>query len=157
MSSPAPIVDAVRAIARMSRLLEGAAEGLSLADYRVLSAIDEGEGRASRLAARLTLGKPTVSASVDSLVRRGMVLRSTVLGDNRAIGLSLTAIGKARFDAVESRMAGELAMLCDGAPNGDAIVDSLAALGAAIERAMADRAAQAAFQKPGVQKAAVQG
>ncbi len=63
--------DAVRALARASRVLERASSELSLAHYRVLSAIASGDERGSRIAARLALGKPTVSAAVESLCQRG--------------------------------------------------------------------------------------
>src|SRR5262249_17877418 len=56
---------AVQALARLSRLLERAAAPLSLADYRALAAILAGEERASRLAERLAVGKPSISATVD--------------------------------------------------------------------------------------------
>src|ERR1700712_4797094 len=98
-------IEAVRALARLSRVIERSSDSLSLADYRVLSAIIAGEARASRLAERLAVGKPTVSASVDSLCRRGLLRRAQVEGDQRATELSLTDEGQALFDDVESAMA----------------------------------------------------
>ncbi len=71
-------VDAVRALARATRVLERASGELSLAHYRVLSAIASGEKRASRVAERLAIGKPTVSAAVEALAQRGLLLRSAV-------------------------------------------------------------------------------
>src|ERR1700722_4197232 len=90
-----PIIEAVRALSRVSRLLERASGELSLSHYRVLSAIASGDQRASRVAARLAVGKPTISASVESLCQRGLLARSAVDGDHRAAALHLTAAGEA--------------------------------------------------------------
>ena len=91
---PGPTVEAIRALARASRLLERASGEVNLAHYRVLAAIASGDQRASRIAAKLALGKPTVSASVESLCKRGLLARSGVQGDQRAASLQLTSEGK---------------------------------------------------------------
>ena len=75
----------MRALARASRLLERATDELSLGHYRVLAAVAAGEERASRVASRLALGKPTVSATVESLCERGLVARARVAGDQRVV------------------------------------------------------------------------
>jgi DNA-binding MarR family transcriptional regulator len=136
-------VSAVRALARVSRLIERASETLSLADYRVLSAIVEGEARASRLAARLAVGKPTISATVDSLVRRGLLRKAVVAGDGRAAELALTAEGESTFRAAEAAMVGRLEVLCAGLPEADVVLSAVARLGAAIDAAMLEREARA--------------
>jgi DNA-binding MarR family transcriptional regulator len=141
MPQPTSVVDAVRALARVSRVIERAAEGLSLADYRVLSAIASGEVRASRLAAKLALGKPAISATVESLGRRGLIERSSVAGDNRAVALSLSAPGTELFERVEAQMIGKLAQLCERTPDGDQVIRSLSWLGEAVESVVAERAA----------------
>src|ERR1700760_355914 len=87
-------VGAIRALARMARLLERSSGNLNLAHYRVLSAIAEGDERASGVAARLGLGKPTVSAAVESLTKRGLLLREDAEGDRRATTLTLTPAGE---------------------------------------------------------------
>jgi DNA-binding MarR family transcriptional regulator len=139
MPEPSALVDAVRALSRVSRVVERETDELSVADYRVLSTIVSGEGRASRLAARLALGKPTISASVESLVKRGLLVRSSVRGDNRAIALSLTEDGAELLDRVETRMARQLELLCERTPDAQRVVDSLCGLGDAIEAAVAER------------------
>lgn len=133
------LIAAVRSLARVSRLLERAAEGLSFADYRVLSAISGGEERASRLAHRLALGKPAISATVDSLHRRGLLERNAVEGDARATSLALTPEGAELLTAVEHRMSHELAALIDRLHDPDAAVEALAQLGPAVESAMQER------------------
>ena len=144
MPSTSPAVEAVRSLARASRVIERASGELSLADYRMLSAIAEGEGRASRLAAKLALGKPAISSSVDSLCRRGLLLRSRVEGDLRATALSLTDEGRRVLDAAESEMAARLVALAGRTPDSERVLESLAWLGAAIEAVMAERAAEQA-------------
>jgi DNA-binding MarR family transcriptional regulator len=135
-------IAAVRAIARASRLIERASDSLSLADYRVLSAIVEGEARASRLAARLAVGKPTISASVDSLCRRGLLVKTGVAGDGRASELSLTADGAATFATAESAMVDRLERLCEAIPEAGSVLAAVARLGDALDIAMAEREAQ---------------
>jgi DNA-binding MarR family transcriptional regulator len=133
------LIDAVRALSRVSRIVEHETDELSVADYRVLSTIVSGEGRASRLASRLALGKPTISASVDSLVRRGLLVRASVPGDNRATALSLSEEGVQLLNRVEARMARQLELFCERTSNAEHVISSLCELGEVIESIIADR------------------
>jgi DNA-binding MarR family transcriptional regulator len=141
MSTPTPMIDAVRALARASRVLERASGELSLPHYRVLSAIASGEERASRIAARLTLGKPTVSASVEALVKRGLLERSGSPGDQRVAILHITAAGQQTLDLVEAQMAARVAELVALTPDSDQLLESLGWLGTALEDVATERAA----------------
>jgi DNA-binding MarR family transcriptional regulator len=134
------LVEAVRAMSRLSRIVERASDELSFADYRVMSAIAEGEARASRLASRLLLGKPTISSTVDSLSRRGLIVKSTVEGDNRAVELSLSAEGAELFERMEARMVRQLELLVERTPDPPVVVRSLVQLGTVIEESMAAHA-----------------
>ncbi|MEO8906584.1 MAG: MarR family winged helix-turn-helix transcriptional regulator [Microbacteriaceae bacterium] len=135
-SDAAALAAAVQAITRAYRVLERASSDLSLAEFRMLSAIAAGEARASRLAARLAVGKPTVSAGIESLVRRGFVERADVVGDQRASALSLTDVGVAARERAEVEMAARLRELCERAPDPACVVDALGQLGDAIEATM---------------------
>jgi DNA-binding MarR family transcriptional regulator len=135
-------IEAVRALARASRVLERASGELSLAHYRVLSAVASGDERASRVASRLALGKPTISASVDTLCQRGLLARTEVEGDQRATALRLTADGEAMLARVESDMIERIEALCARAPDGAQLLESLVWLGAAIDETQAERAAE---------------
>jgi DNA-binding MarR family transcriptional regulator len=135
-------VEAVRALARMSRVLERASGELNLAHYRVLSAIAAGDERASRVAVRLVLGKPAVSAAVDSLVQRGLVVRTGATTDQRAADLSLTAAGEAALAEAETAMVGRISELCARTPDVGRVLESLAWLGAALDAAGAERLAR---------------
>jgi DNA-binding MarR family transcriptional regulator len=133
-------VEAVRALARASRVLERASGELSLAHYRVLSAVASGEERASRVASRLAIGKPTISAAVDSLCGRGLLSRSGVDGDQRAASLRVTPDGAALLARVEAEMISRIEDLCARTPDGAQLLESLVWLGAAIDETQAERA-----------------
>lgn len=133
-------VDAVRALARATRMLERASGELSLAHYRVLSAIAAGEERASRVARRLALGKPTVSASVEALVQRGLLTRREVAGDQRGAALQVTKAGAAVLARAEGDMVGLLDDLCARTAHPEAVRQALVELGAAIEDLRSSRA-----------------
>ena len=139
MSEPS-VTDAVRALSRLSRIIERASDELSPADYRVMSAIAGGEARASRLAHRLSLGKPAISSTVDSLSKRGLILKSTVAGDSRAIELSLSEAGAELFERMEARMVRQLELLAERTPDGKQVIKSMAWLGDVIEESMAAHA-----------------
>ncbi|HUY30355.1 MAG TPA: MarR family winged helix-turn-helix transcriptional regulator [Acidimicrobiales bacterium] len=136
-------LEAVRAVARLSRALERSTDELSLAHYRVLSAVASGDERASRVAKRLALGKPTVSASVDALCRRGLLERSGVAGDQRAAALELTADGAEVLGRVERAMTGRLEELCAATPEPVLVARALGWLGEALDGAAARRAGDA--------------
>ncbi len=89
------LTDAVRGVVRVARMLEHSSTELTLPQYRLLVMVACGDQRASKLAGRLALSKPTVTAVVDGLVERGMLLRSEVAGDRRAVDLNLTEAGRA--------------------------------------------------------------
>jgi DNA-binding MarR family transcriptional regulator len=139
---PAATIEAIRALARASRLLERASGEVNLAHYRVLAAIASGDERASRIAAKLALGKPTISASVESLCKRGLLARSGVAGDQRAAALQLTAEGKSWLSAVETAMAAWLGDVCARTPDPDQTRRALMSLGEAIEQMAAERYAE---------------
>ena len=126
-------VRAVRGLARVSRVLERASADLNMAHYRVLSAVASGDQRASRLAERLALGKPTISAAVDALCKRGLLLRTGVEEDQRAVALSLSEQGQRMLDEVEAEMIARIDELCARTPDGAQVMESLAWLGEALE------------------------
>jgi DNA-binding MarR family transcriptional regulator len=134
---------AVRALARLSRVVERASTELNLAHYRVLSAVAEGDQRASRLAARLALGRPAVSSAVDALCKRGLLLRSEAEEDQRAVTLTLTASGRDLLDQVEAEMFTRIAELCALTPDGAQVLESLVWLGHALDESYPQRLEQA--------------
>jgi len=133
---------AVRGLARASRILERASDELSLAHFRVLSAVADGDERASRLAQRLALGKPAVSVAVDALCARGLMARAGVSGDLRAAALSVTAEGAAVLERVEAAMIVRLEELSAQVPDRERLLDALAGLGEALDALRAEREAK---------------
>jgi DNA-binding MarR family transcriptional regulator len=130
------LLAAARTLALLARVLERAAGDLTLPQYRVLALVDAGDERATRLAGRLAITKPSVSAVVDGLVERGLLAREPVAGDRRAIRLRLTAAGSHALAEAEAAMAKRLEPLVDAITDRDAFVDGLDQLDQALlERA----------------------
>jgi DNA-binding MarR family transcriptional regulator len=129
-------------LAKASRLLERASGEVNLAQYRVLAAIASGDQRASRIAAKLALGKPTVSASVESLCKRGLLARSGVQGDQRAASLQLTPEGHKWLSAMETTMAAWLDDICARTPDPGQTLSALVSMGEAIKQIVAERFAE---------------
>src|SRR5438874_13221804 len=131
----------VRTLARLARMLERGAGDLSLSQFRLLALVDEGGERASQLAERLTVAKPTVTAVVDGLVDRGYLKRAADCDDRRATKITLTAPGrKALYDA-EHAMHARLHDVLAHADDPAAIERALEDLGIAIDRARNERLA----------------
>lgn len=101
-------IRAIRAVARLARRLECAID-LSLPQYRVLAAVDDGGERSTHLARALALAKPTVTAAVDGLVERGLLAREPVPGDRRSVRIALTDAGRAALAEAEAAMTAALA------------------------------------------------
>ncbi len=136
--STAAAVAAVRALARASRLLERVSEEANLSHYRVLSAIAAGDERASRIASKLALGKPAISATVDALCQRGLLSRSAVQGDQRAAALRLSPDGEEVLASMEAAMTEWVGQVCALVPDGDRLIESLVWMGDAIDRMAAE-------------------
>ncbi len=98
----------VLAVARLARFLERACTDLTLAQYRVLALVADGERHASRVATALALGKPTVSASVETLAERGLLRRAPAGHDRRATELTVTAAGRQVLQTTEAAMRARL-------------------------------------------------
>ncbi len=126
-------VDAVRALARMARLLERGCDELSLAQYRVLCMVEAGGERASFLADRLAVAKPTVTAAVDALVERDYLHRTPVPGDRRAALITITAKGRRALHRAEADMVAGLERVLEHVEDRDAVVAALASVGHALD------------------------
>jgi len=140
---------AAHALTRVARVLEhtlprATTTELSMADFRMLSAVADGEGRASRLAERLAIGKPTVSSTVDALVRRGLLVRTTHDVDQRAVDLALTGDGERAQREAEDALAALIVEIAARTPDPAATLAALAGFGDALEQRQADAAASRA-------------
>jgi long-chain acyl-CoA synthetase len=138
------LTDAARAVVRVARMLEHAATELTLPQYRLLVMVDSGDQRASQLAGRLALSKPTVTAVVEGLVERGFLARSEVSGDRRAVCLSLTDAGRKALAATDAAMGERLATVLARCADPAAAEDGLGQLAAAVNDVMAEKIAKSA-------------
>jgi DNA-binding MarR family transcriptional regulator len=125
---------ATRALALAARALERAAgeRDLSLAQYRVLALVADGDERSSRLAERLAVAKPTITAVVDGLVERGFLVREAVAGDRRSIRVALTPSGTVALRAADNAMGEVLGRILEYADDGAGVVSALADLDDAL-------------------------
>jgi len=132
---------ATRALTLAARALERAAavRELTLAQFRVLVLIAAGDERSTRLAERLAVAKPTITAVVDGLVDRGMVVREAVAGDRRSIRVALTPVGVAALAAAEDEMAETLTRVLEHARDRDALLGALLDLDDALALRMEAR------------------
>jgi DNA-binding MarR family transcriptional regulator len=125
-------VNAIRAIARLARFAERGLGELSLAQYRILAAIAAGDQRASRVAAKFFLGKPTVSGTVEALRRKGLITKSTAGNDQRVSALVLTDRGREVLTQAEGELVVALRELIGDGGYPD-VIETLTGLGAALE------------------------
>lgn len=125
---------ALHALIRLYRLLERSLSDLSLADFRVLSAVAQGEELASRLASRLAVGKPAISASVDSLVRRGLLSRTPRDDDLRALSLAVTERGISLHAEAEQHIRALMTDVVDATDDPELSWRVLAEINDVIER-----------------------
>ena len=128
---PEPALD-VLAVARLARYLERACTDLTLAQYRVLALVADGERHASRVAQALALGKPSVSASVETLAERGLLTRAPAGHDRRATELAVTTDGRRALHATEAAMRARLDDLLTH-DDAEVVADALARVQRALD------------------------
>ncbi|MGQ0825710.1 MAG: MarR family winged helix-turn-helix transcriptional regulator [Actinomycetota bacterium] len=130
---------AVRAIAFAARKLERAAGELTVAQYRVLALVADGDERSTLLAHRLAVAKPTVTAVVDGLVERKLLTREAVEGDRRSLRLALTPAGRRALEHTEAAMADALEAVLATTHDRSAVLGALAELDDAMTRYFTER------------------
>ncbi len=88
---------------------------ISLPQYRVLGLLNEGNSLPSSMADRLDVRRPSITAVVDGLVAKGLVVRTPAEGDRRQIDHCITPAGVktllAADSAVGQRLSGIAACL----------------------------------------------
>lgn len=127
--------EAVRVLARLARGVEVACQkaNLSLAQYRLLGFIAKSPQRASELASRALVSKPTLTSLIDGLAERGLVRREQVAGDRRGIRLDVTAEGAAALGLADNLLCDRLSDLTAEDP-GAHLVKGLVVLGQTLDR-----------------------
>jgi len=124
------LVTAARAVAFTARRLERALGDMTLPQFRVLAIIASSSERASRIAERAAVTRPSLTGLLDGLESRGWVRRVDVTGDRRGVLLEVTSAGTTALAEAEVAMAGALADLLDAATPGECsrVVKGLTAL-----------------------------
>lgn len=93
---------AVMIVLRLFRALERVDSDLTPQQYRIMKLAGAGGERSARLAERLAVAKPTLTAIADGLVAAGYARRDTEAGDRRVVRLCLTAAGHEALDRADA-------------------------------------------------------
>jgi DNA-binding MarR family transcriptional regulator len=126
--------------------VERALGDMTLPQFRVLAIVASSPERASRVAERAAVSRPSLSGVLDGLENRGWVQRSDVDGDRRGVHLDVTPAGRDALDAATSAAAAAL---------GDVLADEVTAPRETILRALALLAG--AFEARGERRAGAAG
>ena len=137
-------LSAVLAIMRVARALEHVDAGLSPQQYRILKLAGAGGERSARLAERLAVAKPTLTAIADSLVAAGLARREAEPGDRRVVRLHLTEAGTAAVEVADAAYGQWLDRVLERTGAGDRIQADLVLLNGAMEELRRERKAATA-------------
>ena len=135
MAGGADTSQAIMVILRLFRGLEGVDTGLTPSQYRIMKLAGAGGERSTRLAQRLAVAKPTLTATADGLVAAGYASRAAEPGDRRVVRLSLTPAGRAALDRADAAYSAWLGQLLDATGDQAAVLDALELLGSAMTEA----------------------
>jgi DNA-binding MarR family transcriptional regulator len=124
---------AVLTVMRLFRALERIDTGLTAQQYRILKLAGAGGERSARLAERLAVAKPTLTATADALVAAGYARREAEAGDRRVVRLSLTAAGRAALERADAVYAEWLGPLLDATGDPAGVLEALGRLDAAMD------------------------
>jgi DNA-binding MarR family transcriptional regulator len=133
LSAPDAPLSAVLAIMRLARALERVDAGLSPQQYRILKLAGAGGERSARLAERLAVAKPTLTAIADSLVAAGLARREAEPGDRRVVRLHLTEAGTAAVQQADVTYGQWLGHVLDLTGDGDRIQADLGLINHALD------------------------
>jgi DNA-binding MarR family transcriptional regulator len=134
--------EAVLTILRISRGLERIEAGVSPQQYRMLKLIGAGGERSARLADKLSVARPTLTATADSLVAAGLACRETEQGDRRVVRLRLTDAGQAAIVRADTAYSSWLEQVLAATGQSEQILADLRLLNTALtERVRAQMAA----------------
>jgi DNA-binding MarR family transcriptional regulator len=105
----------IRLLARLARVAEQACQstGISLPQYRLLVSISGRPQRASVLATRVGVSRPTLTSLVDGLEQAGLLRRAPVPSDRRGIQLIPTDAGQLAIGRAENALSQHLVELFD--------------------------------------------
>jgi DNA-binding MarR family transcriptional regulator len=124
---------AVLTVMRLFRALERVDTGLTPQQYRILKLAGAGGERSARLAERLAVAKPTLTATADGLVAAGYAQREAEAGDRRVVRLCLTAAGRAALERADAAYAGWLGPLLSATGDMAGVLEAISSLDSAMD------------------------
>jgi DNA-binding MarR family transcriptional regulator len=124
---------AVLTMLRLFRAVERVDSGLTPHQYRILKMAGAGGERSARLAERLAVAKPTLTATADGLVAAGYVQREAEAGDRRVVRLRLTPAGRAALERADAAYADWLGPLLDATRDSAGVLKAFRDLDAAMD------------------------
>jgi DNA-binding MarR family transcriptional regulator len=125
-------IEALLTILRVTRVLERTDAGVSPQQYRMLKLIGVGGERSARLAEKLAVARPTLTATADSLVAAGFACREAEPGDRRVVRLRLTEAGQAAVIRADAAYSDWFGAVLDHTGRREQITTDLLALDAAM-------------------------
>lgn len=128
----AEVIRAILVILRLNRGLDCVDAGLTPAQYRIMKLAGAGGERSTRLAQRLAVAKPTLTALADGLVAAGYASRTPEPGDRRVVRLTLTEAGRAALDRADQAYAAWLAGLLTATGEPASVLAALGRLDSAL-------------------------
>lgn len=140
------LLDVLPVLVRLGRILEKVPTPVTLAQYRLMALVASGEAQASRLATRLAVSRPTVTATVDALLAGGLLTRTRDSDDGRAARLDLTASGREKLQESNRLFEERLGGVFNSISEPDHLVRLLLEIDQAIEE---DHAQRRAVHRPG--------
>jgi len=147
MPGGADMSQAIMVILRLFRGLECVDTGLTPSQYRIMKLAGAGGERSTRLAQRLAVAKPTLTATADGLVAAGYAVRAAEPGDRRVVRLSLTPAGHAALDRADAAYSAWLGPLLDATGDRRAVLDALELVSSAMTEARRARQGLAAHDR----------
>ena len=135
-AGPLELQDAQAAVLTMLRLfraVERIDSGLTPHQYRILKLAGAGGERSARLAERLAVAKPTLTATADGLVAAGYAQREGEAGDRRVVRLCLTSAGRAALERADAAYADWLGPLLGATSDAAGVLKAFRDLDAAMD------------------------
>jgi DNA-binding MarR family transcriptional regulator len=126
------VTQAILVILRLNRALDCVDAGLTPAQYRIMKLAGAGGERSTRLAQRLAVAKPTLTALADGLVAAGYASRTAEPGDRRVVRLTLTEAGQAALDRADAAYAAWLTGLLTATGEPATVLAALGQLDSAL-------------------------
>ena len=134
----------VMIVLRLFRALERVDTDLTPQQYRILKLAGAGGERSAKLAERLAVAKPTLTATADGLVAAGYARRDAEPGDRRVVRLCLTEAGHAALARADAAYGQWLDQLLAETGDPDQALHGLDTLNQAMDIRRARRSAAAA-------------